>query len=351
MTRRRARAAGLALAAVLALAATACNPGRPPAASVDGIDISSEHLDEMVRALAAASPDARERAQGDGDDTYQLEAARQALQVLVERVALAELAEERGIRPGPDDREEARTQLKAQVTGSGEEGSGAEAVEAMAAETRDWLIELGAAVNALTRELVQDPEAVRRVYDETPALQLRCYAAAQVAADDATAFAERLAAGEDFAALAAELNTDPALAERSGDIGCATDAQFVQQIPPTIVAAVDELPEEGGVTEPVPAASYIEGSSDIVYFQVRPPTEAQIQDQISQNAPSLTAVLTEALLDDAFEGVEVRIDPRFGHWDPERLRVVLPAGPSGSTEPAPTTTPPTSSATAEAPPG
>lgn len=332
---RRARALGLVLAAAVAVGATACDPGRPPAASVDGTAVSAEHVDAMVRAAAALTPEARERDAGDGaGGTYRLGAASEVLQVLVERVALSNEARRRSIFPSTEDIDAAEADLaEAFGLAAGDGEAGTQLLDDLDEGTRAWLVDISADVVALRRQLTTDPAVLRDFYDANPDRFLaHCYRVAQLAPDDVAGFEARLADGEDFGALSGELSTDPQLAAADGDAGCGPDLQVQQQLPVEIWAGITQV-IRGGVAGPFPAASQSDpDSEDVLYFEVAEPTLApfdQVQGFLDANIDLVGRDLSARLLAAELEGAEVRVDPRFGRWDPRQLVIVPPSGPRG----------------------
>jgi hypothetical protein len=144
------------------------------------------------------------------------------------------------------------------------------------------------------------------------------------------AAAARLAAGEDFAAVARELSDDPGSAARDGDLGCNMEGQFV----PEFEAALYAL-EPGEVSEPVRTQF---GYHLILLRSIGVPSFDDISDDIraelEQRRSDPSAALF-ALLGEATANVRVEVNPRFGTWDAERLAVVPPEGAA----PAPTIAP------------
>lgn len=153
------------------------------------------------------------------------------------------------------------------------------------------------------------------------------------AADDAAALAAaeaiaaRLAAGEDFAAVATEASDDPGSAARGGDLGCNFPGSYV----PEFEAALQAL-QPGQVSAPV--------RTEFGYHIIRldasgvPPFEKvaeQIRTELESRQGDTRQQLTR-LLAEAANGVDVVVNPRYGTWDAEQVAVVPPAGAT----PAPT---------------
>lgn len=117
---------------------------------------------------------------------------------------------------------------------------------------------------------------------------------------------ERLAAGEDFAALATQLSLDTQTARNGGDLGPHVEDAFVAPFEEAIENARD-----GQTVGPVqtPFGYHI--------IERRPPAE------LTEVRGGIKATLAEQLQDDAFAGwlaglrqhAEVDVDPDIGHWD------------------------------------
>ncbi|WP_349369165.1 peptidylprolyl isomerase [Salinarimonas sp.] len=94
-------------------------------------------------------------------------------------------------------------------------------------------------------------EAARALYEETvagiePQEEVRARHILVPTEEEAKAAAERVAAGEDFAAVAAELSQDPGSAREGGDLGFFTRDRMVAPFAEAAFAL-----EPGGVSEPV----------------------------------------------------------------------------------------------------
>ncbi|HEV7721887.1 MAG TPA: peptidylprolyl isomerase, partial [Iamia sp.] len=270
----RTVATGAALVG-LVLSATSCNVGRPPAATVEGRDISAERIDDLVAAFVEADPETfGPQVEGDGEDTYDMAAVAAILGTLVVQTVQAELADREGAIPDESERDEAEDLVRNSFVpgadaepdpGTGEpteeaaqaqETSG-KVFDALTPETRAWLVDLRATTLALTREISADPEEVtaqaRQIFeaDPTPYQDLYCLRAIVVDGADVPAVQQRLAAGEDFGAVSAEVTIDTQVAQAGGELGqCLPGDQLeTTQLAPGIIALVQPL-QPGQVSDP-----------------------------------------------------------------------------------------------------
>jgi parvulin-like peptidyl-prolyl isomerase len=131
--------------------------------------------------------------------------------------------------------------------------------------------------------------------------------------EEALATIARLEAGEDFAALAAELSIGPS-GPSGGDLGCVDPSSFVAEY--VEGAALVAAP---GVSAPV-QSQFGWHVIDVRSFGATPS-----EDPVAiQNAVFSTSEFSE-LRDDVFAR-DVIIDPAYGTWDPDSLSVI----PTGS---------------------
>lgn len=355
----RARAALLGLVLGASVVLTACNPGRPPAATVEGVDIPDRHVDALLDAYREADPELYEpQLAGQGEGTTQLAAVTQVLDRFVIEVAVAELAAERGVSIGPEDRQAAEDQLRTslvqepqvlegQVDQASQDQARQETEELRAAvlgalpdDTRAWLIEQGAARIALSRELAEesgDQEALARAAYESDIASYTeyCFRVIQALETDLPEIESRLAAGDDFGQVSAELSVPgivvneegDELTDVEGDIGCvrATQASAILQ------EAIAANPE-GGVTDPEPVPGPDGQPTDppeIFLLEVGAPQAVPFEEvaaEIVSALPDPGALALDTLLNEVLGDLDISVNPRFGRWDPESQSVLPPSG-------------------------
>ncbi|MGH3981290.1 MAG: peptidylprolyl isomerase, partial [Pseudonocardiaceae bacterium] len=125
---------------------------------------------------------------------------------------------------------------------------------------------------------------------------------------------ERLAAGEEFAQLAAELSLDTLTARRGGDLGPHVEDAFVAPFEEAIENARD-----GQIVGPVQTPfgyHVIQRQPPAKITEVRGDIEATLAEQLQDQ------VFTEWLAD-LRARADVDVDPDIGHWD-ARSGMVLP---------------------------
>lgn len=358
--RLRRPAVALVVLVALVVGLSACNPGRPPAATVEGAEISADRVDEIMEAYIEADPEVYgEDFRGQGDDTLSLDVAANVLTSLVRQVLQSQLAAERDAVPTDEERttaeEQARTLFVQQEAAAPEaegpsesEQASNDIFDALSEDTQQWLIDLQADGLALNRVLGSDSgsseEAARQFYDENPEqFEQICALGIQVQEADLPAVRARLDAGEDFAAVSADVSLDPALAEAEGSLGpCATAGELQQQgFNPEILSILQGL-DVGEVSEPFALG---EGAGVALLTVSDKPKAAfeDVRDLLIQQLPAAGDRALAELLEQVVPDADVSVDPRFGTWetdpglDPatgqERLPgiVVPPAGPDEAT--------------------
>ena len=156
--------------------------------------------------------------------------------------------------------------------------------------------------------------------------------ASQSESDDVLAL---LDAGEEFGFLAIELSLDPGSGSLGGDLGCVVEGSFVA---PFETAAYAAEPGEAVVAESQFGYHVIEViSSGPATPQNHPQLDAEqlafmaedaalaaserAQITVQDERQQLLVELQETVLESY--APQVRIDDRYGYWDPEQFRVVL----------------------------
>ncbi|MHB8670168.1 MAG: peptidylprolyl isomerase [Acidimicrobiales bacterium] len=156
---------------------------------------------------------------------------------------------------------------------------------------------------------------------------------AQASLAQARAVEARLAAGEDFATVATAVSTDPGSAKQGGDLGCTTPDHYVAAFRDAV-----ERQAVGVVGPPVPTEF---GVHIIKVTKRTQPTFEQYRQQLAQNPRAVDRL--ETFFEQASRQTRVVVNPKYGRFDPQRLQVVPPTGPSparGLYTPTPTTAPP-----------
>lgn len=336
---RTARAATAGLVLLVVAATTACNPGRPPAATVGGTDISAQRVDQMLDAFVEGAPDTyRGVIEGRGEGTTQMGAAAAILNTLVLQVLQAELAADAGVIPSEEDIDEATGLVQASFVGGAAQPDDtaptAEATtaleqstaiyEAMPTDLQEWLVDLRATTLAYADSLGATDEQAREAYEADPsAYDLLCLRAIVVEPADVTSVQERLDAGEDFGQVSSEVTIDEQLAAAGGELGeCLTTTQLGQVgLDPTVVDLIVGL-DSGEAT----------GSVDLgdglgYWFEVQERQEQPFEAVAEEIKAGLSGeVALQERVQEGLSEVDVRVDPRFGRWDPETGTITPPDG-------------------------
>ena len=314
MNRIRPIAAACALVASVALLASACAASSEPAAAVAGMEYT---VDDLTAFLETTDPDSDSRA-----------LRTQAADWLTNWVFFAALEQEmarRGI--AVTDAHEA--QAVADITEA--DPSFVPGAPGRDIVIRQFAASLAAIEWAELQVPVQAADEPRRHLCSRHVL-----VATQAEADQVMA---RLGAGEDFGLLALDLSLDPGSGSLGGDLGCVLEGSFV--------APFEDAAYGAGDGEVVVAESQF-GFHVIEVLSVGPATaqnhpqlDAEQLARMAQDAEqaALSVAQSEAqvqrqqLLVEIHEhiiehyGPDVRIDDRYGRWDPEQFRVVVePAG-------------------------
>jgi len=130
---------------------------------------------------------------------------------------------------------------------------------------------------------------------------------------------DRLEAGEDFADLATEVSTDPAVVDNSGDYGCSPPARFVEPFAEAALAAEMNVP-----TDPV------ETEFGFHVLLVTDRTDADPAEVPSDE--ELVEEMRQPLLDEAFNdwfeeillAADVVVEEEYGTWSPGPPPQVVP---------------------------
>ena len=325
----------VALGALVA-STTACNPGRPPAAVVDGTSIPASRVDEIVAAFPEGN--AELDIGGAGEDTYLTSWGSEVLNFLVQRSILKEVAQRRNVIVSDADRTTAEEQIPAALSVTqGDASSGQAVFDALSADTQEWLTDLLAYGVALGDDLQREAEGditedeARAYFDDNTALfSSICPALLTVAPSDIEDVLARLDGGEDFVELSREVSVDADVAANpEGE--CSSGAQWAQ--------ARDQVASQGGLTDPYddllvardgdivgPYAYNDQGTVLLIRASVTEPTFDEVADAVLQAAQADSDWRLARVLDDEAGRVSVRVDPRFGSWNADDLVVEPPSG-------------------------
>lgn len=324
-TSHRVRARLALLAAVVALVAAACagpaNTADPStAALVDGTEIPLTAVETLFLS-AQANPQMAQQLQGDGARRVQA----QILSDLVRARLLEQAAgEELGITVDEADVDAKRAEVVEQLGGQ-------EAFDEIVAQNRLSPQDLDAQLRSLayqelvaerlTRDLRVPREEIRQVYErEYAGSSPRVRHILVETEEQARDALRRVRAGEDFAAVASEVSGDPGSAQRGGDLGAIRRGATVPEFEEAVFGA-----RPGEVVGPVRT----QFGFHVIEVLEPPPLQA-VEDDIRAELleQRQVEVLREWLAERARQA-RVRVNPRFGVWNPEAGRID-PVDPLGA---------------------
>lgn len=322
MTRTRP----LFAAALLVLAAAAC--GRfleAGAAVVNGVSIPQAFVGERVEQLLTRGGVGAEGGQGD----LRAQLARRVVGELVQEELLRQAAARRGITV-PDEEvsaqfEEIRARFPSPEQFQAALDQEGLTEEALRGRIRDRLVQI-AFRDALIADDPVTAAEVRAFYERNRAryeeIRVRhILFRVDPSGDDAEALAkardalERIRAGEDFATLATRLSEDPSTRESAGDLGTVRRGRFVPEFEEAAFALAP-----GRVSEPVRSQFgyhliLVEDKRVLALAEVR----AEIEEELARTRGDAAF---RAWLQEAIGAAEIRVNPRYGDWDPSQLSVV-----------------------------
>ena len=320
MTRIRALAA-LAVLALAAGAGCADEGSATPAATVNGIEISSQEVvDELesIRANAAfleqreaQMAEQGEAVLGEDDDTFNSAFVAQTLSTRILYTIVEAAVAEGGYEVDEGCLAAAETQQVLELDSG--TGDGQAVLDAFDDDYRNYLVQRFANVIALQGGLagypctILDDEALLEAYfdEHVEEFTQRCVSVVQFA-DPAAAdeFAAQLEAGGDFEALGT------ALAPEVGglaDVGCDSTQQLLEVIP-----SLSEMAE--GEISPV----FLVGDIPVI-LRVDEIREASFDEQRDVVADAIAAEIDLAFsewLETELRTADVEVDPRYGTWNP-----------------------------------
>jgi parvulin-like peptidyl-prolyl isomerase len=290
-------AAGLAASAVL----TSCSSVTPPAATVNGEEISMSDFDELASAFSVSNAVSAELPDPLADDVVDGASARELLTYMIQSEVLRQELVEAG---GRIDDGEVNAQA-AEFEASDPEGWAAlpEPLQRLYSE-RPVLIDR---FTALIAPPAEETEAAYGLGIETS--NIACVSHILLATEaEAEAASARIEDGETFAEVAQDVGTDGtapnggALTNPESGAACTDGATFVSSYDQTFVTAA--LDAEVGV----PTAP-IETSFGFHLILVRPFSE--VADEVLAAAQQAALAAQAA---DLFDGLEVSVSPAIGTW-------------------------------------
>ncbi len=331
--RRRFRRSSLALAVVLVLALLLAACGSD---STAGVTVGSTSLSESAvqGQLDAIAKNATIKAQAVKDGKLDPGVVGSWLTALVETEVAKQAVDKAGTKVTKADK------AAAQAWADGFFGS-ADAFAAFPKSFRSEALRRYAYVPAFVRTHTKKPTetAVRAAYDDS--LGRNCpsghYVSHILVASEASANAvvAELAAGQDFAQVAAKESTDTQSAQRGGALGCIDQ----QQIDPTFAAAAAATPV-GSVSAPVHTQFgwHIIKVQDVAEALPFDAVKSEIRTDLVEQGPAGRKALVKLMA-----AAKVKVAKRFGHWQvkdgqgsvqPPTTTTTTKPGGSSTTRPA-----------------
>lgn len=301
------------LLAVFGLVVAACGGSNALAATVNGAEITVGEVESLINSEEA---------------TIAKDQFAQFLGFLIQWEIIAQAAEEEfGIAVSEDEISAEADNIFAQAAAPGESREDFVATRGVTEEFLRRVAEQGVINNALRAVFLTDaPEPTEEQVEaefQTAALNFTNVCASHILAEteeEAQTVLDRLADGEDFAALAQELSLDTASGASGGDLGCDTPSRYVEEFAQALmVAPVGEVYD-------TPVQSQF--GYHIIFVSER-------TDPNPDDMPSVEEVVT-FLKDQAVGGqinawfldrvaqAEVSVDESYGTWEAVPQPRVIP---------------------------
>jgi len=291
------------LALTVMTTATSCSSVTKDAARFNDESLSNSEFDDLLIGYAAAVPEAF-LASGNID----ISTAQAVVQNWISTEAVVAALDEAGISITDEDLNSARTSLQAQTGFS----DAAQIVQ-------DFYVLAGASQAVANKNFGMIADDLKTLYEEKSTQSgAVCLRAILVKTqEEIDAVSARLAAGEDFGAVAQEVSVDSsatnggALQDTTSGSSCLEQVAFESQVTPEFVTALADA-KVGQVT-----ASFEIPTVGWVVLLVRP------FDEVADDVAGLIA--GNGAVDagrSALESAKVWVSPEYGRWDPATLGIV-----------------------------
>ena len=334
------RGVRVCLAALFVVIGTACSTLTPWAAKVNGELIATSDLDRELEAILSnkryleqvESANLAGGVTGSGQGTFTTAFVGRILTRQIFFELIEQEVERRKLDITTADEEAASLDVVASF-------QGADIYRAFPEEYRRDLVLRQAQVTVLQQDIAEievDDATVEQYYEENPALFARtCVSHILVGTpEEAAAAKARIDAGEDFAAVAAELSTDPGSGANGGELGCVPSGSFV----PEFESVMETLPE-GQVSAPTQTQF---GTHLILVTERATQPLDEVRSEIRQRLLSEGQSDFDAFVDDALAKARIEVNPRYGRFDPDAASpgIIPPQGPTPDADEVPEDAPP-----------
>jgi parvulin-like peptidyl-prolyl isomerase len=339
----------LALLAIVLLGGCAAAADLPPdqAATVNGAVIPVSQVATQVDSAKAQL--ARQQQAGDALNGGQL--TRQALGQLIQTQIVLDGARNEGVTVQDAAVLERIDAIRTQAESSGASLDDFLASQGLTQAQLRERVRVDLTITAVAEQLVPGPNAadLQAELERRRAEFLRVEARHILVADEATAKQVRaqLAAGGDWNALAQQFSTDTGSKAKGGSLGAIAKGQTVAPFDTAAFALAGEgdcRGKLGPCTSPLSAPVKTEFGWHVIQVTgTSLPTVDQAREQLED--PGLQQRRQEAVqgwYKELAVGADVRVNPRFGHWDADQGRIAerdtapRPPDSTGPLAPAPT---------------
>ncbi len=313
--------------------AAACGSLQPYALVVNGSRIQQHDIDNELKAIRAngryldAIDPSRRQVLGSGTGTFNSDFTAFILNQDLDYELVHQEVLKRKLQVTPADRDQAKSTVIQQVNGQ-------DTFNAFPKWYQDKLVQRFAEVIVLAKSFNGGDDAKALDYYNAHKDQFEQACASHIlvdAPDKAKAIEDRLAKGEDFAAVAKAESKDPGSAEKGGDVGC-----FFRnsQLVPEFLNAAFAQPV-GQVGQPVQTQF---GFHIIKVTSRQTPPYDQVKQQVQQAMGQGGSQQLQQWLTDALKKAKVKMNPKFGTFNKKRSvpEIEAPQAPPSQT---PTTAP------------
>ncbi len=303
------------LLAVFGLVVAACGGSNARAAAVNGTEITVGEVEALINTE---------------DSTITKDQFAQFLGFLIQWEIIAQAAEDEfGITVSEDEISAEADDIFAQAAAPGETREDFVATRGVTEEFLRRVAEQGVISDALRASFLPDvPEPTQEQVEaelQTAALNFANVCAAHILVEteeEAQAVFDRLAGGEEFAALAEELSLDTGSGANGGDLGCAAPSRYVEEFAQALmVAPVGEVYD-------TPVQSQFGYHVILVTERTDPnPDDMPSLDEIvTFLKDQAVGDLVNAWFLEKVAQAEVSVDESYGTWEAVPQPRVIPPG-------------------------
>jgi hypothetical protein len=291
------------LALTVLTTATSCSSVTKDAARFNDETLSNSEFDDLLVGFAAATPEAFLTS-----GNLHAKVAQRIVRSWISTQAIVTALKNAGVEITDEDRNAALTALQAEA-----------GFNDAAQVVQDFYVLASASQSVANREFEVNSDDLKALYeDRSTQSGAVCLRAILVATqEEIDAVTARIAAGEDFAAIAQEVSLDSssanggALEDQTTGSGCLEQAAFEKQVTPEFFTALTDA-KVGQVT-----ASFEIPTVGWVVLLVRPFDE--VADDVAALIAGNGAIEAGRSV---LSSAKVWVSPEYGRWDPTTLSIV-----------------------------